>query len=85
MNVGFKILTALPWLLFWVRGRDKTFDPDFKETLIFKNSFLRDMIYKVPEITKYFNEETIHVLDYQCEYDTTYDVEKFPEFKNTVW
>jgi len=22
------------------------------------------MIYKVPEITKYFNEETIHVLDY---------------------
>jgi len=58
MNVGFKILTVLPWILFWVRGRDKTFDPDFKET------FLRDMIYKVPEITKYFNEETIHVLDY---------------------
>ena len=58
MNVGFKILTVLPWILLWVRGRDKTFDPDFKET------FLRDMIYKVPEITKYFNEETIHVLDY---------------------
>ena len=32
INVGFKILTALPWMLFWVRGRDKTFDPDFKET-----------------------------------------------------
>jgi hypothetical protein len=32
MNVGFKILTVLPWMLFWVRGRDKTFDPDFKET-----------------------------------------------------
>jgi|688.fasta_scaffold1459149_1 hypothetical protein len=29
-----------------------------------KFRFLRDMIYKVPEITKYFNEETIHVLDY---------------------
>lgn len=43
------------------------------------------MIYKVPEITKYFNEETIHVLDYQCEYDTNYCVEKFPEFKNKVW
>jgi hypothetical protein len=26
--------------------------------------FLRDMIYKVPEINEYFNEETIHVLDY---------------------
>jgi len=50
-------------MLFWTRGRNKTMDPDFKET------FLRDMIYKVPEITEYFNEETIHVLDYDCEYD----------------
>jgi len=42
------------------------------------------MIYKVPEITEFFNEETIHVLDYDCEYDTGYDVEKFPEYKNKV-
>ena len=27
------------------------------------------MIYKNPEITKYFSEETIHVLDYDLEYD----------------
>ena len=42
------------------------------------------MIYKVPEITEFFNEETIHVLDYDCEYDSGYDVEKFPEYKNKV-
>ena len=43
------------------------------------------MIYKVPEITEFFKEETIHVMDYDCEYDTTIDKEKFPEFNNKVW
>ena len=43
------------------------------------------MIYNVPEVTEYFNEETIHVLDYQCEYDTEIDTEKFPEFNNKIW
>ena len=43
------------------------------------------MIYKVPEITEYFNEETIHVLDYECEYDTEIDTKKFPEYHNKVW
>ena len=32
VNAGFKLLTFAPLMLFWVRGRDKTFDPDFKET-----------------------------------------------------
>jgi hypothetical protein len=32
------------------------------------------MIYNVPEITQYFKEETIHVLDYDCEFDKGYDV-----------
>ena len=32
VSVGFKILTVAPVLMFWIRGRDKTFDPDFKET-----------------------------------------------------
>lgn len=36
---GFKVLSILPWFLFYVRLRDKTLDPDFKET------YLRDMIY----------------------------------------
>jgi hypothetical protein len=42
------------------------------------------MIYKVPEITQYFNEETIHVLDYDCEFDAGLDTVKFPEYKNKV-
>jgi len=63
-----------------VRIRDKTLDPDFKET------YLRDMLYQNPEITKYFNEETIHVLDYDCEYDKGIpDPTKFPEYQNNVW
>lgn len=36
---GFKFLAILPWFLLYVRIRDKTLDPDFKET------YLRDMIY----------------------------------------
>ena len=43
------------------------------------------MIYIVPEINEYFNEETIHVLDYQCEFDKEVDTDKFPEYKNKVW
>lgn len=44
------------------------------------------MIYKNPEIAKLFKDETIHVLDYECEYDKGLpDVEKFPEYTNKVW
>ena len=43
------------------------------------------MIYRNPEISALFNEETIHVLDYDCEYDRTIDYEKFPEYNNKVW
>ena len=32
ITVGFKILTVLPWMLSYTRIRDKTLDPDFKET-----------------------------------------------------
>ena len=43
------------------------------------------MLYSNPEITKYFNEETIHVLDYQLEYDRGLpDAHKFPEYQNKV-
>lgn len=80
LNAGFKVLTILPWALFYTRARDKTLDPDMKET------YLRDMIYKNPEITALFNEETIHVLDYDFEYDKGYpDAQKFPEYNNKVW
>jgi hypothetical protein len=32
LSFGFKVLTVLPMMLFWIRGRDRTLDPDFKET-----------------------------------------------------
>jgi len=77
---GFKVLTLMPWFLLYTRLRDRTLDPDFKET------YLRDMIYKNEKITKLFKEETIHVLDYNCEYIPGYpDIEKFPEYKNKTW
>lgn len=44
------------------------------------------MMYQNPEITKFFNEDTIHVLDYDFEYDSGFpDAEKFPEFSNKVF
>jgi len=77
---GFKWLSILPWFLFYTRLRDKTLDPDFKET------YLRDMIYRNPTIAKYFAEETIHVMDYECEYDKGFgDPNKFPEYNNKVY
>eukprot|EP01017_Pseudomicrothorax_dubius_P044573 TRINITY_DN754_c0_g2_i1.p1 TRINITY_DN754_c0_g2~~TRINITY_DN754_c0_g2_i1.p1 ORF type:complete len:303 (+),score=71.86 TRINITY_DN754_c0_g2_i1:151-1059(+) len=80
LTFGFTVLSALPWFVLYTRIRDKTLDPDFKET------FLRDMLYKNEKITKYFKEETIHVLDYEFEYDKGYpDAEKFPEYNNKVW
>jgi len=78
--LGFKILSAMPWFILYVRVRDKTLDPDFKET------YLRDMLWNNKEITKHFNEETIHILDYDCEYDKGLpDPAKFPEYQNKVW
>jgi len=60
--------------------RDKTLDPDMKET------YLRDMMYRNPVISKYFKEETIHVIDYDLEYDKGFpDHEKFPEFSNKIF
>lgn len=79
ITFGFQVFTLLPLALLYVRIRDRTYDPDFKET------YLRDMIYKNKEISELFNEETIHVLDYDCEYDTTIDTEKFPEYNNKTW
>ncbi|CAD8155856.1 unnamed protein product [Paramecium pentaurelia] len=77
---GFKVLTVLPLAMLYVRARDKCGDPDFKET------YLRDMLYKNNEINALFKDETLHVLDYDCEYDRGYPCpEKFPEFKNKFW
>lgn len=43
------------------------------------------MMYNNPEISELFSEETIHVMDYEFDYDKTIDYEKFPEYRNKVW
>jgi len=43
------------------------------------------MLYQNKEITQYFNDETMHVLDYDFEYLPGYlDAAKFPEYTNKV-
>jgi len=80
LGLGFKMLTAIPLLTMYVRIRDKTPDPDIKET------FLREMIHTNEEISKYFDVETIHVLDYDMEWEKGFPCEeKFPEFKNGLF
>lgn len=77
LDIGFKLLTIFPMMMFWTRVRDRTVDPDIKET------HLRDILHENPEINALFKVETIHVLDYDLEYDTGFPCEKkFPEFKN---
>lgn len=44
------------------------------------------MMYNNAEISKLFQEESIHVLDYDMEYDTGIPCfEKFPEYDNKIW
>lgn len=43
-------------------------------------------MYQNKEVAKLFNENTIHVLDYEFEYDEGFpNAEKFPEFNNKVF
>ena len=77
---GFKMMTILPIALFYTRMRDRCQDPDIKET------FLRDMVHQNPELGELFKPETIHVLDYELEFDEGYpDPAKFPQFENKFW
>jgi hypothetical protein len=43
-------------------------------------------MYNNEEIAELFQEETIHVLDYDMEYDAGIpDTEEFPEYNNKIW
>jgi hypothetical protein len=63
LNIGFKMFTILPMMLFYTRIRDKTLDPVLQE------NYLRDIIHQNPEIGPLFNPLSIHVMDYDFEYD----------------
>lgn len=78
--LGFKMLTVLPWMVFWTRVRDRTCDPELDEV------HLRDIIHDHPEIGQLFKTDSIHILDYDLEYDSGFPCEKkFPEFKNKLF
>jgi hypothetical protein len=71
--MGFEIFTIIPWLLFYTRIRDKTVDPKIQE------NYLRDIIHNNAELGPLFRPESIHVLDYDLEYDVGFPCEKkFP-------
>lgn len=80
LGLGFKILTVLPLATLYVRIRDKTVDPDMKET------YLREMVHTNEEIGKLFDVNSIYVLDYDMEWNKGFPcAEKFPEFENKLF
>ena len=73
LAMGFKGLSFLSAMLFWTRIRDRVVDPDVNEV------HLRDIIHQNAELGALFKPETIHLLDYDLEYDTGMPCEKkFP-------
>lgn len=64
---------------FWIRWRDRSADPEIEET------YLRAILEENSQISKYFNVLTMHVLDYDCEYQPMPDPEEFPEFNNKMF
>lgn len=71
---GFMQLTTLGAL--WIRWRDRTADPEIEET------YLRAMLEANPRISQLFNVNTMHVLDFDCEFQPFPETDEFPEFEN---
>jgi len=76
LSLAFRILQLAAVGAFMVRWRDRSQDPEIEET------FLRTIIHENPRIQELFAVETMHVLDYDCEYAEFPDAEEFPEFEN---
>lgn len=60
----------------WIRWRDRSADPTIEET------YLRAMLHENERIQQLFSVETMHVLDFDCDYAPYPDPEEFPEFNN---
>lgn len=76
LNFSFTLLQLAAFCSFWVRWRDKSADPEIEETI------LRGIIHDNARIQELFAIETMHVLDYDCEYQPFPDAVEFPEFNN---
>ena len=80
LDIGFKILAAVPAVTLYTRIRDKIRDPQPEET------YLLDMLHSNPEIQKHFAVETTQIMDHQVEYTKGFpDENEFPEFKNKLF
>jgi hypothetical protein len=80
LDLGFRILTALPLLVLYTRIRDKLIDPKPEET------FLLEMIHSNEIINKHFKVETMQILDHEIDYTKGFPCEEeFPEFKNKLF
>ena len=73
------MLGIFPLLSMIFRIDQKVLDPEIEET------FLREMIHKDKTISKYFNVETTHCMDYDCEYVKGFPEKGFPEFDNKLY
>ena len=74
--LGFKLMTWTTLMGFYTRLRDKTADPEIEETQF------RALLEEYPRINELFQVETMHVLDFDCEYMDMPCEEEFPEVKN---
>ena len=80
LNLGFAVYTFVPMMWFYTRMRDRSLDPDLKET------YLLDTLFSHAEISKYFSVDSTHIIDYDLEFDKGFpSEEKFPEFKNKFY
>lgn len=73
---GFKLMSVTAMTAFYIRMRDKTADPEIEET------HFRALLESNERIRELFQVETMHVLDYDCDYSPMPCEEEFPEISN---
>lgn len=80
LDLSFKVMTLIPLCGLWIRVKGKVVDPEIEET------YLRELLRQNMTISKYFSEETLHLLDFHCEYIPGFpNMEEMPEYKNTIY
>lgn len=80
LDLSFKLMTIIPLAGLWMRVKNKVVDPEIEET------YLRELLRQNPVVSKYFAEETTHLLDFDCEYIPGFpDAKEMPEFNNEIY
>lgn len=80
LDISFKMMALIPLGGLWIRVKAKVVDPEIEET------YLREMLKQNPTVSKYFADETLHLLDFHCEYIRGFrNLEEMPEYKNKIY